>query len=141
MTYLLDTCVISELVKKTPNPLVETWFKRHQPSQLYLSCITIAEIKKGLYKIKNSQPERYDKLQQWLNNLEANFNLRILPINSNILDSWAKMSAQAELTGIKLAVMDSLIAATAYQHQLILVTRNVDDFKATPVTFVNIFND
>ena len=60
MTYLLDTCVISELVKKTPNPLVETWFKRHQPSQLYLSCITIAEIKKGLYKIKNSQSERYD---------------------------------------------------------------------------------
>jgi len=66
MNYLIDTCVLSESVKKTPNPLVVTWINQQQPEQLFLSSITLAEIKKGLYKIRRSQPERYQKLNQWL---------------------------------------------------------------------------
>lgn len=137
MNYLLDTCVLSECVKKTPSPQVAQWFNQQKPEQLFLSSITIAEIKKGIYKIKTSQPERYQKLQFWLKNIEAKFSLRILPISADILDNWAENSANAELQGKKLAVMDALIAATAQQHQLILVTRNVDDFKITPIKVIN----
>lgn len=137
MNYLLDTCVLSECVKKAPNIQVVQWINEQQPSQLFLSSITIAEIKKGLYKIKHIQPQRFQKLEQWLYTIEVKFLHRILPITEDILDKWAEISADAELQGNKLAVMDSLIAATAHQHQLVLVTRNVDDFKATPIKIIN----
>ena len=137
MKYLIDTCVLSECIKRTPNSLVAQWFNDQEPTRLYLSSITIAEIKKGLYKIQTTQPDRFDKLENWLFSVEEKFNRRILPITENILDKWAEISANAELNGGKLAVMDSLIAATAYEHKLILVTRNVDDFKRTPIEISN----
>jgi len=65
-----------------------------------------------------SQPDRYQKLQQWLKTIEAKFFPRVLPITDAILNNWAEISAHAELQGKKLAAMDSLIAATTYQHQL-----------------------
>ena len=139
MTYLIDTCIMSEFVKKVPNPQASQWFNQQSIEQLFLSSVTIAEIKKGIYKIQNSQPERYKKLKIWLQKVEMEFYSRILPINDEILDSWAKFSANAELQGKKLAVMDSLIAATAHDHKLILVTRNVDDFQMTPVKIINPF--
>jgi hypothetical protein len=108
--------------------------------QLFLSSITIAEIKKGIYKIQNSQPERYQKLKIWLQKVEIEFYSRVLPIHDDILDNWAKFSANAELKGKKLAVMDSLIAATAHYHKLTLVTRNIDDFKMTQVKIINPYN-
>jgi hypothetical protein len=77
---------------------------------------------------------------QWLNTLGIKFSNRVLPITDNVLDSWAEISANAELQGKKLAVMDSLIAATTYRHQLILVTRNVDDFKVIPIKIINPYN-
>ena len=137
MNYLIDTCVISEFVKKTPNSEIVQWFNQQQIEQLYLSSVTIAEIKKGIYKIQDSQPERYQRLSLWLQTIEVEFSARILPINNDVLDNWAKISANAELKGKKLAVMDSLIAATAYHYKLILVTRNVDDFKMTPIKIIN----
>lgn len=94
-------------------------------------------MKKGIYKIQDLQPERYQKLKIWLRSIEIEFGSRILPINDDVLDVWAKFSANAELKGKKLAVMDSLIAATAHHHQLTLVTRNVDDFKMTSVKIIN----
>jgi len=135
--YLIDTCVLSECIKRTPNFLVAEWFNDQEPTRLYLSSITIAEIKKGLYKIQTTQPDRFNKLENWLFAVEEKFNRRILPITENILDKWAEISADAELNGEKLAVMDSLIAATAYEHKLTLVTRNVDDFKRTPIEIIN----
>ncbi|MDD4929737.1 MAG: type II toxin-antitoxin system VapC family toxin [Gallionella sp.] len=137
MKYLIDTCVLSEFVKKTPNPLVAQWFNQQQPENLFISSITCAEIKKGLYKIRAAQPQRFRSLVEWLNTLKTKFAGRILLITDDVLDSWAEISANAELQGKKLAVMDSLIAATAQRYQLVLVTRNVDDFKATPLTIIN----
>lgn len=137
MTYLIDTCVMSEFVKKAPNPQVSQWFNQQPIQQLFLSSITIAEIKKGIYKIQDSQPERYQKLKIWLQRVEIEFTSHILPLTDDILDNWAKFSANAELKGKKLTVMDSLIAATAHHHKLTLVTRNVDDFKLTPVKIMN----
>lgn len=137
MSYLIDTCVLSELVKKLPSVQVAEWFNQQQPEQLFVSSITIAEIKKGLYKISAAQPKHFQVLTQWLSKLEVKFSGRVLPVTDAVLEDWAEISAQAELQGRKLAVMDSLIAATAHQHKLVLVTRNVEDFIATPVRIVN----
>ncbi|MDD2814573.1 MAG: type II toxin-antitoxin system VapC family toxin [Thiotrichaceae bacterium] len=139
MSYLLDTCILSECVKKTPNLAVVQWINQQKAECLFVSQISMAEIKKGLHKIKEIQPERHQKLQQWLYGIEALFSSRILPITETILNEWAEITAHAELQGKKLAVMDSLIAAMAHQHKLILVTRNVNDFKMTPVQILNPF--
>jgi len=118
MSYLIDTCVISEFVKKKPNILVRNWFNHQQQSQLLISAISIAEIKKGIYKIKPAQPERALKLQNWLDMLELSFSQRVLPINADVLEQWAQLSASMERQGNTLPVMDSLIAATAYHYEL-----------------------
>ncbi len=137
MKYLIDTCVISEYVKKIPDPKIEQWVNQYQPKQLFLSSITIAELKKGIHKIRVSQPERYQKLQHWLKTIESKFFLRVLPITDDVLNTWAEVYADAELQGKKLAVMDSLIASTALVHNMTVVTRNVKDFEQTGVRLLN----
>ena len=139
MSYLIDTCVISEFVKRKPNDYVRNWFNQQQEIQLFISTVSLAEIKKGIYKIKPSQPERALKLQNWLNTLELSFSQRILPINDDVLEQWAQLSASMERQGNTLAVMDSLIAATALHHNLTIATRNVNDFNALPLKIINPF--
>ena len=140
MSYLIDTCIVSEFVKRKPNNHVRNWFNQQQETQLFISAISLAEIKKGIYKIKPSQPERALKLQKWLNTLELSFSQRILPINNDILEQWAYLSASMEREGNTLAIMDSLIAATAYHYELTLATRNVNDFNALPLKIINPFD-
>jgi len=139
MSYLIDTCVISEFVKRKPNENVRNWFNQQHEKQLLISAISIAEIKKGIYKIKRSQPERALKLQSWLNTLELSFSQRILPINYDVLEHWAQLSASMERQGHTLAVMDSLIGATAHHYDLTIATRNVNDFNALPLKIINPF--
>jgi len=137
MTYLLDTCVISEYVKKQPNQQVINWIDVQEESSLFISIITIAEIKKGIVRIEKSQPSRYQKLEKWLQKIEQRFTNRILPLNENILDTWAKICGQSEAQGKKLPIMDSLIAATASENNLVIVTRNLSDFAFSSV---NVFS-
>ena len=139
MSYLIDTCVISEFVKRKPNEYVRNWFNQQQETQLFISAISLAEIKKGIYKIKPSQPERALKLQNWLDRLELSFSQRILPVNNDVLEQWAQFSASMERQGNTLAVMDSLIAATAHHYDLTIATRNVNDFDALPLKIINPF--
>jgi predicted nucleic acid-binding protein len=139
MSYLIDTCVISEFVKKKPNDHVRDWFNQQDETHTFISAISLAEIKKGIYKIKPSQPERALKLQNWLDRLELSFSQRILPINSDVLEQWAQLSASMERKGNTLAVMDSLIAATAHHYGLTVATRNVNDFNALPLKIINPF--
>ncbi len=141
MNYLIDTCVISEFVKRKPNDHVRNWFNQQQEIDLFLSAISIAEIKKGIYKIKSSQPERALKLHNWLDRLELSFSQRILPINNDVLEQWAQLSASMERQGETLAVMDSLIAATASHYDLTISTRNVNDFNALPLKIINPFEE
>ena len=139
MSYLLDTCVISECVKKNPDANVVSWMNGRHDSDLFLSAVTIAEIKKGIFKIKPDQPQKVMLLQNWLHIVELEFVQRILPLNDGVLSTWARLSAQTEMQGNTLAVMDSLIAATASSYGLTLVTRNVDDFKNCGLVLVNPF--
>ncbi|MEH2078926.1 MAG: type II toxin-antitoxin system VapC family toxin [Nostoc sp.] len=136
MTYLLDTCVISELVAKQPNQQVLDWLDAQVPETLYLSVITIGEIAKGISKITASK--RKESLTTWLNETLPNrFQQRILNIDVSTMLLWGNLVAQLELWGRPLPLMDSLIAVSAIHNSLSLVTRNEKDFSGTRVVMVN----
>jgi toxin FitB len=136
MTYLLDTCLISEVVAKQPNQQVLDWLNAQVPETLYLSVITIGEIAKGISKLAASK--RKESLTKWLNETLPNrFEGRILSIDIPTMVLWGNLVGQLELSGRPLPVMDSLIAATALQNSLSLVTRNENDFAGTGVVIFN----
>jgi len=133
MSYLIDTNVISELVKSKPNQHVVTWFKDVPDHSLYLSTLTLGEIRHGVEKIKNEQ--RREKLRLWLEyDLPEWFEGRIKSIDCKVAECWGRLQAQAKRT---LPAIDSLIAATAIQFGLTLVTRNVADFDLSNLELIN----
>jgi tRNA(fMet)-specific endonuclease VapC len=136
MRYLLDTCVVSELAAKRPNPKVVAWVNAAQDTDLFLSAITIGELARGVAKLPNSRQR--ETLQNWLaHDLMARFAGHILPIDSAVMLHWGRLVADLEQQGRTLPAMDSLIAATALHGKLHLVTRNIADFAGTPVSLVN----
>jgi toxin FitB len=136
MTYLLDTCLISELVAKHPNQKVLDWLDAQAPETLYISIITIGEIAKGIGKITVSK--RKESLTKWLNEtLPSRFKDRILGIDFSTMVLWGNLVGQLEQNGRPLPAMDSLIAAIAIHNSLSLVTRNEKDFAGTGVVIIN----
>ena len=135
MKYLLDTCVLSEYVKKIPAPKVIDWLDQQDESQLFISVISVGEIEKGILKLRTRDPRRSQKLAVWLGKIEQRFADRILPLDAPTLHVWAQIAAHTELTGQPLPVMDALIMATAQCHGLTVVTRNVQDFAVYPQVF------
>ncbi|MCV3216128.1 type II toxin-antitoxin system VapC family toxin [Plectonema radiosum NIES-515] len=136
MTYLLDTCLISELVAKHPNQKVLDWLDAQAPKTLYISIITIGEIAKGISKITASK--RKESLTKWLNEtLPSRFKDRILGIDFSTMVLWGNLVGQLEQNGRPLPAMDSLIAAIAIHNSLSLVTRNEKDFAGTGVVIIN----
>ena len=135
MKYLLDTCVISELVKPSPNPMVLDWLNDIPSERLFLSVITIGEIRKGLTKLPDSK--RKYRLTEWLNSLLEDYQDRIYTIDLTVAENWGVMQGKAEKSGMPMSSMDSLIAAIAYTHNLVLVTRNIIDFKASNLPINN----
>jgi hypothetical protein len=140
MSYLLDTCIISEYVKKKPNNNVIFWLDNQLEESLFISILTIGELRKGIIKIKNTNPDRYKKLWLWIIKVETRFQDRILPLNQNVINIWAEMCGKNEAKGKKSSIMDSLIAATAIEFDLIIVTRNIDDFDCLSVKIFNPFS-
>jgi hypothetical protein len=135
MSWLLDTCVLSEYIKKAPAPGVIAWLDEQDEASLYLSVITLGEIAKGILKLRATDPARSQKLTAWLGAVEQRFAGRILSLDSAVLHAWAQLAAQAELAGQPLPVMDGLVMATAQCHGLTVVTRNVRDFGLLPQVF------
>lgn len=132
MSWLLDTCTLSEYAKKAPAPKVIAWLDEQDEASLFISVITLGEIEKGILKLRASDPSRSQKLTAWLGKVEQRFAGRILPLDAAALHVWAQLAAPAELAGQPLPVMDGLIMATAQCHGLTVVTRNVQDFAQYP---------
>ena len=139
MKYLLDTCVISELVTKSPDPNVVEFVDALEPDDVFLSVITIGEIVKGIEKLPTSK--RKQELHAWLQeDLLIRFDGKILSLDTNILMVWGKLSAQVEAAGKPMPAIDSLIAATVLVYELTLITRNVGDFETAGIEIVNPWN-
>lgn len=136
MKYLLDTCLISELVKKEPNPAVVNWLDAQEEPNLFLSVLTLGELQKGIEKLPAGAKK--DELRAWAgHDLVARFAGRIVTVDLETALSWGKLQGESEAQGETLPVMDSLIAATAKAHGLIVVTRNVKDMERCQVRLCN----
>ena len=135
MTYLLDTNVISEVRKKIPDEGVKNWLENQPSIVQHISVISLGELHQGANRVKPL--EQRAKLENWLEKLEQRFVSRILPLDNAVMRVWAEVTSNAMSQGQTPPHMDSLIAATAIHHGLILVTRNTRDVKALGVKVFN----
>lgn len=134
MNFLLDTNVISELVKHTPHQPLVKWISDINSEKLYLSVISIGEIRKGIKGIQD--PEKQEKISHWLETELPNyFENRILNIDIKVADRWGEL--QSKDKGYTLPAINGLIAATASVYNLKLVTRNKKDFIRAPIEIIN----
>jgi len=134
--FLLDTNVISELVRPQPEPKVAGWVEATDEGLLYLSVLTLGEIRKGIDSLRDVS--RGVALEAWLEGeLVLRFANHILPIDRAIADRWGRLAARAAAAKSALPVIDGLLAATAMEHNLTLVTRNTRDVAASGVPVFN----
>jgi toxin FitB len=134
--YLLDKNCVSELVRPVPEPRVVEWVESADETMLYLSVLTLGEIRKGLAAL--AQGKRRTRLEAWLEvDLQVRFAGRILPIDSGVADRWGSITAQTGQGGKVLPVIDGLLAATALHHDLTVVSRNASDFPGSLVRVLN----
>lgn len=137
--FLLDTNCISELVRSKPEPRVLEWVEASDENLLYLSVLTLGEIRKGVAGLQ--QDKRRTHLETWLElDLQSRFSGRILSIDAPIADRWGLLAAEAKRKGRALSAIDGLLAATALHHNLTVVSRNVSDFANTQVPLLNPWN-
>lgn len=136
MSYLLDTCVLSEFTRRQPHPRVVEWLSEADEDTLFLSVLAIGEIQHGIEKLEDTP--RKEELRQWLtSDLLPRFEGRIVPLDVPVLLRWGELVGRLERQGRKLPAIDGLLAATALTHDLILVTRNTADFEHTGVKLLN----
>jgi toxin FitB len=122
--YLVDTCVLSELVKPRPSEAVVAWVRARDEGDLFLSVLTLGELRKGIDRLDDGARRRL--LERWLEtDLEERFSGRLLAIDGPVALEWGRLLARGEKEGGPLPVVDSLLAATARVHRLTIATRNV----------------
>lgn len=139
MRYLLDTCVLSEVIKVAPDPHVIQWLQARKPHELFVSSMTWGELQRGVARLPPSK--RRSELTLWLEQLEAGFEDRVLAFDQQASEVWAQMTVMVEAQGKPMAAFDSIIAATARACDCKLVTRNVRDFAHADIDVLNPWPD
>lgn len=138
MKYLLDTNIISEFISKYPNQKVVEYILTLDEADLYLSAITIGEIKAGIEKLDNSRKK--ETLLQWLEkDLLNRFEKKIISIDTDVMLKWGEINNRLKKLGTPVPIMDSLIGVSCAVHKMTLVTRNEKDFKNIPIKIINPF--
>jgi hypothetical protein len=133
VSYLVDTCALSELVRPTPAPQVVEWFETVPPEALFISALSLGEIRRGAEKLPDGR--RRNRIIDWLEiELPAWFEDRVLPVDAAVADEWGRLTARLKQ---QMPSIDSLIAATAMKHRLTVITRNVPDFAPAGIEIVN----
>ena len=136
MNYLVDTCIISELIKPKPSSKVTKWVRSCREETLFISSLTIGEIQKGISRLPESRKK--NELQTWLDvELTLRFDRRILGIDLEVAKKWGEIQASSEMAGHKMPVVDSLIASIGIVHDLTVATRNTADMKSSGVSLFN----
>lgn len=135
MKYLLDTCVISEIVKTKPKEKVLAWLSSQADVDLYLSVVTIGEIRKGIEAARPTNPEAALKYEAWLDDLVAHYDSRIVPLDEPAAQAWGRLMAQFPGSGVE----DAQIAAIASARAMTVVTRNTADFRHFSVSIFDPF--
>jgi predicted nucleic acid-binding protein len=136
MNYLMDTCVLSEFTRRVPEEKIVAWVRSIDEDMLFVSTITIGEIKNGIESLPDSR--RKNDLLVWLNDgVIQRFGHRILALDTQTMLIWGGLRARTNRMGAKMALFDSLIAATALQNNLMVATRNTPDFMASGVQLIN----
>jgi toxin FitB len=136
VTYLLDTNIVSELRKRRPDPRVTGWFDAAPEAELYLSCLTIGEIRRGIERLRRKDEVQARAIERWLAGLRHFFERRIVPIDIEITERWGRIGA-----GATLPTIDGLLAATALTRDWTIVTRNVADFTPSGARVLNPWED
>lgn len=138
--FLLDTNCISEMVRSKPEPRVLEWMSAADESLLYLSVLTLGEIRKGVAGLP--QGKRRTQLETWIElDLQARFSQRILSIDAPVADRWGVLAGEAKRKGRALSAIDGLLAATALHHNLTIVSRNISDFAHTNAAVLDPWED
>jgi hypothetical protein len=136
MTYLLDTNVVSELRRREPDARVLDWYATVPSAQLFLSVLTIGEIRLGIERLRRKDPVQADALDRWLRGLRGSFADHVVDIDQETAQEWGRLNAPDPLP-----VIDGLLAATARVRGWTLVTRNVADLAGSGVTLLNPFDE
>ncbi len=127
MNFLLDTNAVSEWVKPRPNPGVIRWMESADEDRVFLSVISLAELRYGVERM--AAGKRRSRIEEWVRDeLPLRFEGRILPIDNHVAEAWGRTVSRAKALGRPIGVMDAFLAATAEHYRLTLVTRNVSDF-------------
>lgn len=136
MTFLLGTNLVSEWVKPQPNAGAISWLAGIDEDRVFLSVVTLAELRSGIERLVAGA--RRARLERWLvEDLPARFERRIIPIDAPIADRWGRINQRNRAAGRPIGAMDGLLAATAAQHSLTLVTHNISDFDSLGLSLLD----
>jgi hypothetical protein len=135
MTYLLDTNVISEIRKRHPDPQVMAWWDTVTSAEVFISALTIGEIRLGIERLRRKDSAQAELLEQWLHGLRVSYQDHIISVDAGIAEEWGHLNVPDPVP-----LIDGLLAATARMRGLILVTRNVADLARSDVRVLNPFD-
>lgn len=134
MTYLLDTNVVSELRKRDPDPHVLAWYATVTSAELFLSVLTIGEIRLGIERLRRKDQPQAGLLEEWLRGLQVTYRDHLIDVDAVVAEEWGRLNIPDPLP-----VIDGLLAASAKVRGWILVTRNIADLNRTGAILLNPF--